>query len=372
MIIQYKNIVFLGFYQLYKKNAYIFNNEKEPIHVVGNGWASYHFVKNLNKNKYIPIIISPNEFILNTPKLISQLDNPDKKKINFSNDYGIKINDYVVDIDPVNKVIYTSNSNYCYRNLVLAIGSEVNDFGIKGVDSNTIKLKSINDLDRLRKELIENNSSVNLKEKKIFVIGGGPTGIELVSKLKNIGYDPILLESMNNILNDFKSESKTIIYNYLVDELDIKIKLDETVKEITNKYITTKKNTYPYDLAIWVGGVKLNGYKKTNLYSRLDSISKITPRGIEVKDDFSIENSIYCIGDIVSNKGPPTAQNAKYQARWLAEYLNKNKSDKLDRYEVKELGKIIHLENKIYLESKYYSGFICKYLEDIIDFFYKL
>jgi hypothetical protein len=70
MISTYKNIIFISFYQLYKKNAYILNNKKEPIYVVrnGNGLGSYYLVKNLNKNKYIPNTFLAKEFILNTPK----------------------------------------------------------------------------------------------------------------------------------------------------------------------------------------------------------------------------------------------------------------------------------------------------------------
>ncbi len=361
----YKYIFGLGVYQLYRKNAYLFKKEKEPIHIIGNGWATYHFVKNLDKSKFIPIVISPNEYPLNTTKLIKQIDCPDKDKIYLNNDRSIiKLNNTVKLIDPVNKIIHMEKNNfYRYKNLVIAIGSEVHDFGIDGVNLYTTKIKKLEDIDGLRKKL------VNLKSKSIYVIGGGPTGVELVSKLKNLGYDPILIEGMGNILTGFNIQTQKEITKYLENK-KIDIKFNEKVIQIEKNKIKTSNNSYPYDLAIWVGGVKFNGYKKTELYKSLDSIAKITPRGIEVDSNFKIHDSIYCIGDIVSNKGPPTAQNAKYQAKWLANYFNNPKSD--SKYEVKELGKIIHLENKIYLESKFYSGYLCKYLENIIDFFYRL
>ena len=46
-----------------KLNEYIDlsnNKEKELVYVVGNGWASYYFVKNLDKSKFKPVIIAPN------------------------------------------------------------------------------------------------------------------------------------------------------------------------------------------------------------------------------------------------------------------------------------------------------------------------
>lgn len=370
MLSSYKNIFYLGLYQLYRKNSHLLNNkEKEPIHIIGNGWATYHFVKNLDKNKFIPIIISPNEYILNTPKLISQLDKPNDKKINIKNVNGILIKDKIIDIEPKNKVIISLNHQYRYKNLVIAIGSEINDFGVKGVNEYTLKIKNSEDIDLLRKEL----SKINFyTEKKIYVIGGGPTGVELVSRLKALGYNPTLLEGMRNILNGFDNLTQKTIYNHLVQNQKINIKLNESVKEINNLTISTSNGeNYEYDLAIWVGGVKFNGYKKTKLYEKLKELSIIVPRGISVRDDFSIGESIYCIGDIVSNKGPPTAQNAKFQARWLAEYFNSNKKTD-NKYEVKELGKIIHLDDKLYLESKIYKGFLCKCVEKIVEYIYKV
>lgn len=364
MINTNKYILGIGFYQLYKKNAHLFKQEKEEIHIIGNGWASYHFVKNLDRRKYIPVVISPNEFGLDTTKLVRHIDNFDIDNIYLKNYRSlIKFNDTVRSIDPINKIIHTEKNRFFrYKNLIIAIGSEVNDYGIDGVESLTLKVKKLEDIDELRKKLL------NSKSKLIYVIGGGPTGIELVSRLKGLGYNPILLEGMKNILTGFDIKTQNEITNYLIEK-KIDIKLNEKVTLIEKNVITTDKNSYKYDLAIWVGGVKFNGYKKTELYKSLVSFSKISPRGIEVDSNFKIYDSIYCIGDIVANKGPPTAQNAKYQGKWLANYFNNPKS--VSEYKVEELGKIIHLDDKIYIESKLYNGYLCKYLESIINFIYR-
>ena len=81
---------------------------------------------------------------------------------------------------------------------------------------------------------------------------------------------------------------------------------------------------------------------------------------------------MFCIGDIVSNAGPPTAQNAANQAKWLAKYfLNSFDKNKMDAYKTKELGKILHINGKLFIESKYYTGYIPNFLEPIIDYVYK-
>ncbi len=364
MFNSYKYMFGYSLYYFINKNKFILENQKEPVHIIGNGWATYHFVKSLDKSKYIPVVISPNNLVLNTTRLVEQIDNPDDSKLYIGNKKIVYIQDKITGIDYKNKFVYSNTKNYKYKNLVLAIGSEINDFGIEGVELYTNKFKTINDVDELRKKII--------KSKSLYIIGGGPTGIELGVKLKQLGYDPVIIEGMKNILNGFSAKSQADIYNYLTSKLKIKVKLESPVNKITQNEIETKSNKYKFDTCIWVGGVKFNGYKKSEMYNQLQTISKITPRGIEVKDNFSIEPNIYCIGDIVSNKGPPTAQNAKYQAKWLAQYFNSNFDNKNKVYQIKELGKIIHLDNKLYLESKLYNGFVCKYVENIIDYIYKL
>ena len=56
----------------------------------------------------------------------------------------------------------------------------------------------------------------------------------------------------------------------------------------------------------------------------------------------------------------------------LANYFNKDFNEELIkeiRYKDKSKGKLLHLDDKIYLESKFYNGYIPKYIHSIIDYF---
>jgi NADH dehydrogenase FAD-containing subunit len=91
-----------------------------------------------------------------------------------------------------------------------------------------------------------------------------------------------------------------------------------------------------------------------------------------VGDDFSIgkELGIYCIGDMVANKGPPSAQNARIQGEYLARYFNSGFDKNFletNKFEVKSAGKLVHLLKDTYLESEYYSGFIPWIVNGIIE-----
>ena len=91
MFSSYKYMFGYGIYYFIRKNEYILETNKEPVHIIGNGWASYHFVKSLNKN--LDVIVdalaerfkAPIETFLNddsvdivmvivTPQLVTQIE----------------------------------------------------------------------------------------------------------------------------------------------------------------------------------------------------------------------------------------------------------------------------------------------------------
>jgi len=328
---------------------------RQIIHVVGNGWGSYYFSKNIDKTKYKILTIAPNKNVLDTPKLV-KLISDQTTKYEFNNPYTHYYSGKVINFDQEKKELYTDHAKFKYENVVFAIGSEPNNFNIEGVDKYANYFKQINDVHKLKQKL----NNIN----KICIIGTGPTGIELSSILKKqYNKDVYLIEGMNTILPGFNDITKKSIHQYLKDS-DIYLNTNNLVKKVTKTGIHTAinpagNNVFNYDLIIWTGGVRFNGYKSTALFDRLNKIKMITPRGIETNNDFSIgnEKNIYCIGDMVSNKGPPTAQNAKQHGIWLANYFNNNKQI-TQEYEYKEQGKLIHLNNKTYLESKYYNDYI--------------
>jgi len=363
-------------------NDFINVNKKprEKVYIVGNGWASYYFAKNLNKFKYEPIIIAPNTRVLNTPKLVDRIFNPNTK-VEFSNPYGTKIVDMVEDIDIGNKQLITKSGNkYNYRYVVFAIGSEPNDFGIHGVEPHTYKFKTIQDADDIGKKLY---TDIGLNS-TIYVIGSGITGIELSSKIEQGLFGVKIIEGMDSILPGCDNKTKMNITKHLnTHNPYIKIKLSHMVKSISfntismeaqpEKNIINEKYKPNKDMIIWTGGVRFNGFGRTPLFRTLNSITPIKPRGLEVNPDFSLSNNkIYCLGDMVGNMGPPTAQNAKNQAIWLAGYFNSDFNAeyiKSNPYQIKSKGKLIHLANETYLESKYYSGFIPSFIVKLIEWF---
>lgn len=377
-------------YVSYKLYGDTFDNSREKVYVIGNGWASYFFVKNLNKRMYEPIIIAPNTKVLNTPRLTELITDPNAK-VEFSNPYAKIIQDKLEDIDIKNKILITeTGKTFAYTNVILAIGSEPNDFGIEGVDEYTHKFKTIEDANNLR-NLINTKFSTDTL---VYIVGSGITGIELATKFHSISVPVKLIEGLDNILLGYNDETKSNIVSKISEKYKkVKLILNTKVTKISERFIHCNDPTHPNGqykflsgeyvwnqnkskkfieyMTIWTGGVRFCGYGKTNLFKTLNNITLIKSRGLDVQKNFSIGEKnlgIYCIGDMVANMGPSSAQNAKNQGIWLAKYFNNDmRVEKIDPYEIKSKGKLVHLESDLYLETKYYSGFVPNFFGIIFD-----
>src|SRR5438445_13026401 len=90
-----------------------------------------------------------------------------------------------VDIDA--KTVQTSLGDLAYDYLVLAIGSETNDFGIRGVAEQAISLKTLREaegihskiIDSLERALVISDQAIRKRLLAFVIIGGGGTCSEV-------------------------------------------------------------------------------------------------------------------------------------------------------------------------------------------------
>ena len=66
-----------------------------------------------------------------------------------------------------------------------------------------------------------------------------------------------------------------------------------------------------------------------------------------------VDQDVYALGDIVAKKGPPTAQNAKQQGIFLAQYFNSGFIKTLP-YVYKEKGRVLDIADGLIVEYKGY------------------
>ena len=332
------------------------NSYRPKVLVVGYGYGSSAFVERLDHTKYNTTILSDSPNRLNQPFLIQNIGKQQQQQQQQQQSrlykyppYRIQFReDTCVTIDQVSQTVHGKQKTYPYDYLILAAGSEVNDFNVKGVKDHCLFLKTKRGLDLVNERLDQTESTSS-----VIVLGAGPTGIELACKMRSLNYPVTIVEASSAILPGFSDAFRDRVMSVLHNK-DIQLRLDMPVSSIDSTAIQSAKTNQtlsyqPTDLLLWTCGVKP------------------TALGLPFKPNqhLRVSPSIYVLGD-VSRQGPPTAQNAKQQGQYLADVFNFGKPEP---YQYKELGKVLDTTDGYLIEFKGFVFYVPYFLRPLVDFF---
>ena len=308
---------------------------QKPIVIVGAGFAGMTFALNLkNLNPSLPILVVDSEtnFIFK-PLMYEVLSKEIRsweatpKFANIFSDAGITfLRNCLTKISFKENILeFSDELKLSYQYLVICTGSIPNSFFIKGVDENCYFFNDVHDLNKLN-SFLKKSKDTEL-HKKLFIVGGGPSGIELACKIKDIFTDQFeinVIEKSNEILNKNKIFNREQAEKAL-EKRKINVLLNSTVKEVSETKISISSEvgitSLDKDIVIWTAGVKPN-----LSYLETDQITKKFGR-ILVNNNLQIENHKNCfaIGDISVIEGmedlPITAQVAMQEGNHLANNL---------------------------------------------------
>ncbi len=308
---------------------------QKPIVIVGAGFAGMTVALNLkNLNSSLPIVVvdSESKFIFK-PLMYEVLSKEIRsweaipKFANIFSDAGITfLKNCLTKISFKENILeFSDGLKLSYQYLVICTGSKPNSFLIKGVEENCNYFNDLHDLNKLESLLKE--SQKTSFQKKLFIVGGGPSGVELACKIKDIFIDKFeinVIEKSNEILNKNKTFNREQAERAL-ETRKINVFLNSTVKEVSETKIIFSRdeeiNSLDQDIVIWTAGVKPN-----LSYLETDDITKKYGR-ILVNNELQIENlnNCFAIGDISIIAGmedlPITAQIAMQQGNHLAKNL---------------------------------------------------
>ena len=308
---------------------------KKPIVIVGAGFGGMTVASNLKRiNPSLPILVVDSEanFIFK-PLMYEVLSEelsmwetaPEFSNI-FSN-LGITfLRNCLTKIRFDEKMLeFCDDLTLGYECLILCTGSVSNNFSVKGVDENCYFFNNLNDLKKVKLFLqkIQNNKT----KKNLFVIGAGPSGVEIACKIHDIYLNKFninIIERSNEILGRNKIFNQEEAEKAL-ERRKINVLLNSTVQEISDQKISILDNSeikdLDQDVVIWTAGVKPN-------LSYIDE-QVIQKNGrILVNEKFQINNyeNSFAIGDISIIKGmedlPLTAQVAMQQGNHLAKNID--------------------------------------------------
>ncbi len=258
-----------------------------------------------------------------------------------------------------------------YDTLVLALGSQTNDFGTPGVREHSIMLDSPDAAERFHQRLVNSclraQASGNGFGKRHFtvtIIGGGATGVELSAELHMTAkilssyglanIDPekdlkiVVVDAAPRLLQALPERLSSAVAREL-RELHIEIHTDEKVVEVSKDGVKMASGTFiPSDIVVWAAGIKAPDFMKdldgleTNRINQL-----VVHRTLQTTRD----TSVFAMGDCAAcpqGEGeppvPPRAQAAHQQAALLAKSLTRMLAGKpLLEYTYKDRGSLVSL-----------------------------
>jgi len=331
---------------------------KKPIVIVGSGFAGINTALNLKKiNLDIPIIIidSQSSFVFK-PLMYEILSDEIKSWEVAPNLETIFTNSGITFLEnKVSEINFSKNTLKCkddldieYQYLVLSTGSSPNNFSIRGVYEFCYFFNDINDIHKLKSCLQEN--SISITKENIFIIGAGPSGVELACKLSDLYSDKFniqIIEKSRDILNKNKVFNREEAEKAL-KKRNIDILLNTNVEEIRENEIEIRnqinqKSSLKHYAVIWTAGVK------PNLPNFKEEITCLSGK-LVINENLQIKEfqNVFALGDIsiIENKEylPSTAQLAMQQGQHAAKNLDLliNKKELLP-FEFKDNGEMISL-----------------------------
>lgn len=284
--------------------------DKPKLVILGGGWGSVALLKELNPDDYHVTIISPTNYFLFTPMLPSatvgtlemkSLVEPIRRIIHRVKGHFIRgksedvdFANRLVEVSQVDQFGVESRFYVPYDKLVIAVGSQTNPHGVKGLE-NVHFLKDIRDARKIRNQVIQNlelaclptTSDEERRRLLSFVVsGGGPTGVEFAAELYDLlnedltTYFPQLLrneisvhliQSRGHILNTYdEAVSKYAEERFARD--GINVLTNSRVSEVKPDSIVFKQKgpdgesitkELPMGFCLWSTGVSQTDFSQT-------------------------------------------------------------------------------------------------------------
>ena len=244
----------------------------------------------------------------------------------------------------------TPAQTIAYDTLVIAVGSQTNDFGTLGAAEHTIKLDSpaaakyfnarlINEC--LRAQTLPRVPGQSMLT--VTIVGGGATGVELAAELHSAarimghyGFENInpekdlqivLVEAGPRLLAQLPERLGHAAEKEL-RKLAIDVHTNEKVVEVTsNSLKMASGKVIPSTLTVWAAGVKAADFLATLGGAEPLEVNRLNQLMVNSNLQSSRDTSIYAFGDCAACQQPdgswvpPRAQSAYQQAMYLARHL---------------------------------------------------
>ena len=255
-----------------------------------------------------------------------------------------------------------------YDTLVIAIGSESNDFGTPGVRSHAFTIDNAWQAHLFHRRLVNECFKANYADDgrviHLAIVGAGATGVELAAELHNTlrvlsaygleNFRPegqihiSLLEAGPRILPGLP-EYLARETQRVLEDLGVEVLLDDPVTEVGERTVRTRSGrAVPADFTVWAAGIRC-----PEVLSRLEGLETNRLHQLVVRDTLQTtrDADIFALGDCAAapwgeRTVPPRAQSAHQEASHLYETVVRRLAGKPPRpFRYRDFGSLVSLGN---------------------------
>lgn len=277
---------------------------------------------------------------------------------------------FVAPVLDENGVEIIHRRSFNYDTLIIAVGSQGNDFGVPGVTEHCLMLDTPDEAREFHRRLINACLRAHTQEAPVIpgqltvaIVGGGATGVELAAELhgttrqlstyglENLDPDKhvrlIIVEAAERILSGLPPRLSQAVSQRL-GELGVEVHARERVVEVHSDGLTTASGRFiPASMMVWSAGIKapdfladLDGLESNRINQLI-----VLPTLQTTRDD-----NIFAFGDCAAcpmpdgGDVPPRAQAAHQQASMLVKSIQRRMlGQSLPEYRYRDYGSLVAL-----------------------------
>jgi len=174
----------------------------------------------------------------------------------FAERHGVVLaKDEVVEVDPTSNTLRLAREGSLdYDYLVLALGGDVEYFGIKGHEY-ALPAYRLDDYLRIKRAL----SVIRENGEKVVVVGGGLTGVEVAGEIAEaLGYGRVvLIEKLNELLPLLRNPKASSMVKELLEKIGVNVITGIGVEEIRRDGVVLENGDYiGAGVVIWSAGIR--------------------------------------------------------------------------------------------------------------------
>ncbi|WP_338574677.1 NAD(P)/FAD-dependent oxidoreductase [Pseudomonas canadensis] len=256
----------------------------------------------------------------------------------------------------------------CYDTLIVAVGSNSNDFGITGAREHAVFLDTRKQADFFHRKLLNAYLSSTRHQDatgaiSIAIVGAGATGVELAAELRHAAEELFsyglgqvkpdnlkitVIEAGPRILPGLPERISNSVLKQLT-HLGVNVLVNAAVSGIDETGLTTREGQrIKSDLKVWAAGIKaslflkdLDGLETNNINQLVVGSTLQTTRDESI---FAFGDCAACFDPHTGRNVPPRAQAAHQQASTLVKSMQARILDKpLPTFSYKDYGSLVSL-----------------------------